>query len=84
MIYPTITLPPIEEVVPGVDPENPTDEQDRAWNAHCAELVLAFAREHGGYVRTHYPFDAEDGSTDDTVHLDANGAILVIDQGVSL
>lgn len=81
MIYPTITLPRIEEVVPGVDPENPTDDEDRAWNAHCTSLVEEFARTHGT-VRTHYPFDLDDGSSDDTVTLDDEGRVIILDGGV--
>lgn len=83
MPFPTINLPRIEEVVEGVtNPEQPTDEQDRAWNAHCTELVINFAKEHG-IVRTHYPFDAEDGSTDDTVTLDVLGEVMILDAGAS-
>lgn len=82
MVFPTITLPTIQEVVPGVNPLDPTDDEDRAWNAHCTELVKAFAQEHG-IVRTHYPFDHEDGSSDDTVALDTEGEIMILDGGVS-
>lgn len=81
MTYPTINLPPIEEVIPGVFAGFPTDEQDRQWNEHCTELVIAFAKEHG-VVRTHYPFDLPDGSSDDTVTLDKNGDIVILDAGV--
>lgn len=80
MTYPTITLPPIEEVVPGTDPKHPTDEQDRAWNAKCTELVKAFAAEHG-VIRTHYPFDLADGSSDDTITLDEDGEVVILDGG---
>ncbi|QKN87723.1 hypothetical protein IXEL_22 [Microbacterium phage Ixel] len=81
MTYPTINLPRIEEVVPGAFPSMPTDDEDRAWNAHCTELVKAFAKEHG-IVRTHYPFDLPDGSSDDTVTLDDSGEIIILDAGV--
>ena len=80
MIYPTINLPRIEEVIPDADPTEPSDEHDRAWNAHCTGLVEAFAREHGT-VRTHYPFDLPDGSSDDTVALDGEGRIIILDGG---
>ncbi len=82
MVYPTINLPPIQEVIPEASPEYPTDDQDKRWNAHCTELVTAFAKEHGT-VRTHYPFDAPDGSTDDTVQLDSEGRVQVLDGGVA-
>lgn len=80
-MYPTITLPPVEYVVAGADPENLTDEQDKAYNAHCTELVKDFAREHGT-VRTHYPFDLPDGSSDDTVALNDEGELVILDGGV--
>ena len=82
-MYPTINLPRIEDVVPGVDPEHVTDEEDRTYNAHCTALVEEFARANGGTVRTHYPFDREDGSTDDTVVLGYSG-LSVVDEGAPL
>ena len=81
MTYPTVQMPRIEEVVPGVDPENPTDAEDRAWNAHCTALALE-ALKGSQYVRTHYPFDLPDGSSDDTITLDEDGQIVVVDAGV--
>lgn len=82
-MYPTLTLPAVQEVFPFVDPKHYTDEVDRAYNVHCTGLVKAFAAAHGT-IRTHYPFDAPDGSTDDTVTLDADGNVVVLDEGAPL
>ena len=80
-MYPTITMPTLDEVVPGANPENPTPEQADAYNAHCTELVRK-ALESSEYVRTHYPFDLPDGSSDDTLALDGAGEIITVDEGV--
>lgn len=36
----TIFLPPIDVVVPGADPHQPTDEHDMAYNAWCNKRIL--------------------------------------------
>ena len=80
-MYPTITMPTLDEVVPGANPESPTPEQADAYNAHCTELVRK-ALGSSDYVRTHYPFDLPDGSSDDTLTLNGAGEILTVDEGV--
>lgn len=82
-MYPVVVLPAITDVISGVDPENVTDDQDRFWNAHCTAIVRA-ALEQSPYVRTHYPYDLPDGSSDDTVTLDDDGEIVIVDEGAPL
>lgn len=82
-MYPTITMPTLEEVVPGVNPLAPTDQQDRYYNNHCTRLVRD-ALAVSPIIRTHYPYDRPDGSTDDTVTLDAEGNITIVDEGAPL
>lgn len=79
-MYPTIIMPTVQEVIPGVEPQDVTDEQDRAYNAHCTALIIEKVPE-GSYARTHYPFDLPDGSSDDTVALDGEGRIIILDGG---
>lgn len=80
-MYPTLVLPTIDQVFPGVDPANPTPQASDAYNLHCTGLVREALAAHGT-IRTHYPFDLPDGSSDDTVTLGASGEIVVVDPGV--
>lgn len=85
----TLIMPTIVDVVPGANPDAVNDEEDIAYNAHCTELVrseLVREREAGHEpptLRTHYPFDAMDGSTDDTVSLNRDGDVVIIDAGAA-
>ena len=76
MMYPKIVLPEREH-------ENPSDEQDIAYNALCVEKITAFLRGRGGYAVTHYPGSPGDGSADDVVALNDAGRVIVLDGGVS-
>ncbi len=87
----TIELPPHSHIIPGADDANPSDEHDEAYNAWATDLLTrALLEERAAkaegddsppLVKTHYPHDALDGSTDDTLSLDREGLIVVIDTG---
>lgn len=81
MTYPTLTLPPIDQVVPGADPAHPNPADSDVYNAHCTD-VIRFALGQSEYIRTHYPYDLPDGSSDDTLTLGDDGEIVVVDPGV--
>lgn len=79
----TLTMPDHSIVVPGYKPHDPvTDAQDIAYNQECNRLILE-ALGIEPEVKVHYPFDAPDGSTDDTLGLNEDGAIVVLDSGAS-
>jgi len=83
----TITIPPHSAIVAGADDDDPSDEHDIAYNAWATEtLTRALLEERARgveppLVKSHYPHDAPDGSTDDTLSLDRDGLIVVIDAG---
>lgn len=87
----TVVIPPHSEVIAGADDADPSDEHDEAYNAWATEkLTQALLEERAAkpegdtsppLVKSHYPHDAPDGSTDDTLSLDRDGRIVVIDTG---
>lgn len=79
----TLIMPDHSIVAPGYKSGDViTDEQDIAYNQECNRLIKeALASEPE--VKTHYPFDLPDGSSDDTVALDDNGEIFVVDAGAA-
>lgn len=83
----TLTMPDHSVVVPGYQlHDEVTDEQDIAYNQECNRLILAALAEDDSLVptvKTHYPFDAPDGSTDDTLGLGLEGEIIVLDTGAA-
>lgn len=79
MTHPTLTLPEPKKVLGRKVGASLSDEQDIAYNAECTRLVREAIAKEGGPVRTHYPFDAEDGSTDDLVGLDDEGELVILE-----
>lgn len=85
----TLELPPHAMVVKLADPDSITDDEDIEYNAWCTAKVTAElldVRESGmepPLLKTHYPFDAPDGSTDDTVSLDRDGLVVIVDGGAA-
>lgn len=87
----TLTMPDHSVIVPGyVAGETVvTDEQDIEYNRLCNQIItnaLVAERSAGSLVpmvKTHYPFDLPDGSSDDTVSLGHDDEIIVVDTGVA-
>lgn len=85
----TLTMPDHSIVVPSYKlGDEVTDEQDIAYNQACNQIIttaLVAGRSAGSLVplvKTHYPFDLPDGTSDDTVSLGHEDEIVVIDTGV--
>lgn len=86
----TLTMPDHSIVVPGYKLHDVvTDEQDIAYNQECNRLIteaLEAERAAGALVpmiKTHYPFDKPDGSTDDTLGFGSEGELFVLDTGAA-
>ncbi len=87
--YEELVIPPINEVIPGADPENPTMEDTDAYNAWATETVQKRLEElkAGGmeppHLRTRYPHDSVTLTVDsrDLVSLGRHGEVVVVDEG---
>lgn len=79
MVYPTLKMPTKPEVV---QDWTGTPEQEEQYNQECNRLIVEALQSSGGYIRTHYPYNLPDGSSDDTLMLGEDGQIIVIDEGV--
>lgn len=74
----TLIMPTKPEVIPDWQG---TPEQEDEYNQECNRLIVE-ALQSDEYIRTHYPFDRPDGSSDDTLTLGDEGEIVVVDPGV--
>lgn len=86
--FEVLVMPTIDELMPGEDPDNPSDEGDIFYNQYCTDMIkqrLETKKENGERVelKTQYPKDTvtEDFDSRDTVTLDDDGEIIVIDYG---
>ena len=74
-----LKLPKIEDVLPNVvDPHQPTDDEDRAYNAECNRRIKEALSDRES-IRVRYPYGAEDGSDDDLLGLDALGELTLME-----
>lgn len=86
--YEVLVLPAIDELLPNADPKNPADEDDIFYNQYCTDMIkqrLLTKKDRGERVelKTQYPKDevTEDYDSRDTVTLDDDDEIVVIDFG---
>lgn len=84
-----LIIPPINEVIAGADPDDPSDADDKAYNAFATELVLSTLKDMRAegldpLVLTQYPHDTVEEGNDsrDLVTLGRHEEVSVIDGGV--
>lgn len=81
---PVLVLPPVSELVPGANDENPDPNHRDEYTVRCNELIReALQASPAKRIKTQYPGDTTDEGNDsrDELILDRNDNVVVVDFG---